>query len=192
MARRLTGTRRRALIGAVVAVIFLAALVGWASGPGTGRPKLSPQGERALGVPALTPTAPATSSSASPGSRRSSRPPGAAATSEALDLPALPESTRLNEGAEPPRSVTMSVTSDAAILRLGYLVRGGRPDRYETTNAASPAIITTVGHGYGPVAEVGAQASPYATYLTCTISVDGRVTSRHTVHGPWRVLVCVG
>jgi hypothetical protein len=107
-------------------------------------------------------------------------------------LPDLPQSTSVNGADAPLRSVKMTLQSDAAIVQMGYLVRGGKPDRYSDKNVRSPAVITTLARGYGLVAEIGGQASPYATYITCSVTVDGQLHSRHTVRGAWAVAVCMG
>lgn len=167
--------------------MFLAALVVWSSGTDPANPHLSPQGRQALALPTGSAPAPETpaSSPTSSGSKKSAKGPLSL-------LPPLPESTALNAAGPPARSVRMTVESDAAIVQMGYLVKGGHPAKYLDKNVASPAVITTGAHGYGLVAEIGAQASPYATYITCSVTVDGQLHSRHTVHGGWAVAVCIG
>jgi hypothetical protein len=192
MAVRPLASRRRALLvlGAVLTV-FAVVLVAYVSGPDTDEPELSAGGRQALALPA----APAGSSAPapSPGSGAVSGAASRAARGDgSLHLPPLPRSSALNGAGPPARSVTMRIESDAAILKMGYLVKGGHPDKYLDKNVRPPAVVTTVARGYGLVAEIGAQASPYATYLTCTVTVDGQVHSRHTVHGGWAVAVCVG
>jgi hypothetical protein len=189
--RPLTTRRRRLLVGAAVLAVFATALVGWVSGPGYRAPKLSPQAQRALANPPVG----APSPSASPSSSAKTTPatPGKARASGPLALlPDLPQSTSVNGADAPLRSVKMTLQSDAAIVQMGYLVRGGKPDRYSDKNVRSPAVITTLARGYGLVAEIGGQASPYATYITCSVTVDGQLHSRHTVRGAWAVAVCMG
>jgi len=187
---RLSRRRLRLLAVAGVLAVFSAVLVAWVSGPGPSRPKLSPGAQRAL---AIGSAAPASTSPSATASGTGTRAPKGAKRSSAGDLlPALPESTDVNAAGQPARAVRMTLTSDAAIVQMGYLVRGGHPAKYADTNVGSPAVIDTTAHGYGLVAEIGAQASPYATYLTCTVTVDAQVHSRRTVKGPWAVAVCVG
>jgi hypothetical protein len=175
------------LVVAAVLAGFAGALATYVSGPDTKAPQLSAGGQRALAVPTFVPesSAPAPTGRPSPSAR-------SAAGRGALDLPPLPESTAVDGAGPPARSVTMRIDSDAAVLKMGYLVKGGSPAKSLDKNVRPPAVITTVARGYGLVAEIGAQASPYATYLTCTVTVDGQVHSKHTVHGGWAVAVCVG
>jgi hypothetical protein len=183
---RLTRRRKRALAWLVVPVAFVVALVAWSAGP-TDRhvdvPKALP--EPVLGALSTAPasTLPSTGSSGS-------------ATGGPADiftkLPNLPSSRNVNPADLPARSVVFTATSDRPILRLGYKVLYGHPDQGSETNVSSPAQITTVARGYGLVAALGVQASPIATYTTCTVTVDGKVHSKHTVYGGFRVVVCVG
>jgi len=187
---RISSRRLRLLGIAAVLVAFSGMLVAWVSGPDSSTPKLSAGGQRALAIGSPAPASPSPTPSTTRPGRKAVK--GAQQGNAGNLLPALPESTAVNRAGQPARSVRMTLTSDAAIVQMGYLVRGGHPSKYLDKNVGSPVVVNTTAYGYGLVAEIGAQASPYATYLTCTVTVDGRVNSRHTVKGAWAVAVCMG
>ena len=110
----------------------------------------------------------------------------------AFSVPALPQSTSINGAGLPEHAVTMTVTSDASILQLGYRVAYGKSSKRVAYQVQSPVRVQAVGRGYGLVAVIAAQASPYATYLTCTVTVDGTVRTHRTVRGGFQVVVCYG
>lgn len=185
---RLTARRKRALAWLVVAVAFIGALVAWSAGPtdrGSKVPKALPPPPLGL---TTAPANPLTGSGSAGDSGTATKGP----TDIFSKLPNLPSSRDINPADLPQRSVVFTATSDRAILRLGYKVLYGHPETGSETNVSSPARITTVARGYGLVAALGVQASPIATYTTCTITVDGKVHSQHTVYGGFRVVVCVG
>jgi hypothetical protein len=185
---RLTGRRKRVLAWLAVLVAFVAALAAWSTGPTDHEiniPLAQPTDSFALTPSSTATTLPSTVPSGS----------GTKATGPAnlLNLlPNLPESKTVNPADLPARSITITLTSDRAILRFGYRVLYGHPDHGSATNVASPMQITTVGRGYGLVTAIGAQATPIATYITCTVTVDGHLHSRHTVYGGYSVVVCLG
>jgi hypothetical protein len=189
---RISRRRLRLLAVAAVLAVFSAVLVGWVSGPKAKAPKLSPGGQRALAIGSPDPASSSPSPSGSTSARGAKAAKGAKRSSAGDLLPALPQSTDVSAAGQPARAVRMTLRSDAAIVQMGYLVRGGHPAKYLEKNVGSPAVITTTAYGYGLVAEIGAQASPYATYLTCTVTVDGHLHSQHTVKGAWAVAVCIG
>ncbi|HEV7206711.1 MAG TPA: hypothetical protein VGN18_19055 [Jatrophihabitans sp.] len=185
---RLARRRYKPVLAGLVVVLFVLLLAHYVNGPDAASISLPAQSGPAL--PNGFPHPPASPSRASSAGATPAARPGASLAAQLV--PDLPQSTSLDAAGAPARAVTMVVRSDAAIVQMGYIVRGGDPDRYAKRNVQSPAIIHTVAHGYGVVAEIGAQASPYATYVTCTLMVDGRVQSSHTSKGPWAVTVCVG
>lgn len=175
----------RLVAAIVVSAAYLAALVAWTSGPKL--PYVPPAATRvnerpATGVPSGVPASGA--STAAPGDARSTVPSSI--------VPNLPTSATLNGAGAPARSVIITVTSDAPILRLGYIVANVPATKHYAEQVASPVRLELVAHSYGLVAAVAAQAAPTATYVTCTISVDGDVRVTRTLKGPWRVDVCTG
>jgi hypothetical protein len=185
--RRLRSAVRKKRVFVVLAILvgFVVALAAWSSGPplrysrppsvhAAGPDRISSAGHRSA-----DPTA---SGSAAPGA------PGGLTGL----LPDLQVNTAVSPATLPKRNIVMTATSDGPILRMGYVVAYGHPARGSATNMASPVRITAVGRSYSRVAAFGVQASPVATYLTCTVTVDGRVTARKTVHGPYAVALCVG
>lgn len=120
--------------------------------------------------------------------------PSAEATEKSRNglIPDLPESTLISPAGLPRRAVVITVTSDATLLGFGYKVAYGKSSKSISYNVASPVRVEAVARGYGLLAAVGAQSGPGATYLTCSVSVDGKVHSTHTVHGGYNVAVCLG
>lgn len=187
---QLTRNRKRALIWIGVLVAFVAVLTAWSAGPTGGD-------HSKVALPATSSTAPGGSPAPTllPPTRVNSSTTGKpGAPSNILSLvPNLPGSSRnVNPASLPARSVVITVTSDRPILRMGYRVLYGHPDEGSAINIASPMQITTVGRGYGLVAAIGAQSTPIASYITCTITVDGHLHSSHTVRGGYSVVVCLG
>jgi hypothetical protein len=186
---RLTTKRKRALAWVALLVAFVAALTAWSGG--TDHP--------AIDVPLAHPaTDTATSPTSTPTTLPPRRPTGVhtgksgGPTNILTLVPNLSESKNVNPADLPARQVVMTVTSDRPILRVGYRVLYGHPDESSAINVTSPMQITTVGRGYGLVAAIGAQATPIATYITCTVSVDGHLHSQHTVRGGYSVVACLG
>lgn len=184
----LTRKRKRALAWLAVLVAFVAALAAWSTGPTDKGPSVS------LPTPTPSSTAPAPATSTLPATR-----PSGKAGKKALGpanllnlLPNLPQNRNINPALLPARSVVMTATSDRPILRMGYEVLYGHPERSSAVNVASPMSITTIGRGYGLVAAFAVQASPIASYITCTVTVDGHLHASHTVRGGFSVAVCVG
>jgi hypothetical protein len=184
---KLTQKRKRALAWIAVLIAFVAALAAWSTGPTDhNAPKIS--------LPSSSqPATPGPAESTLPAVRPSGKSAKPGGPSNILNvLPNLPQSTDINPAALPARDVVMTATSDRPILRMGYEVLYGHPDKSSATNIASPMRIETVGRGYGLVVAFGVQASPIATYITCTVTVDGHVHASHTVRGGFSVAVCVG
>ncbi len=91
------------------------------------------------------------------------------------------------------RDVRLAVTSDEPVWVLGYLVPTS-PDRSNGTvrkPGASWSMSTKV-YGRPDYAQIFAQAGPRATRISCTVTVDGRVTERRTATGPYAQLFCQG
>ena len=189
---RLTRKRKRALAWVGVLVAFTVVLTAWSAGP-------TDSGHHAnVTLPTASGTVPVASAAAPtllPATRPSSTETATGGAPGGLRtlVPNLPGSSRdINPADLPARTVVITVTSDRPILRMGYRVLYGHPDSGSAINVASPMRITTVGRGYGLVAAIGAQATPIATYITCTVTVDGNLHSQHTVHGGYSVVACLG
>lgn len=179
--------RRMLLVTASLVLLYAAALVAWTRGPSTRHASAPNPGTS-------QPPAPVVSAASSgmvgkpaerSGTTATSNPPGAF-------LPALPQSALLNTAGAPRHSVVLASSSDGNILRLGYVVADGRAKRGAATNVASPVRIVTEGIGYGLLANFAAQAAPDANYITCSVTVDGRVRVQHRASGGWAVVDCVG
>ncbi|HJQ41650.1 MAG TPA: hypothetical protein VJ831_01075 [Jatrophihabitantaceae bacterium] len=183
---QLTRRRKRALGWLAVLLAFVAALTAWSTGPTDG-PHVNVPKAGDLGITAPTSQAPSTLPATRP-SKTGKPGPGDLFKL----LPNLPQNRNVNPADLPARSVVMTATSDRPILRMGYEVLYGHPDRSSAINIASPMSVTTVGRGYGLVAAFAVQASPIATYVTCTVTVDGHLHSSHRVRGGYSVVVCVG
>jgi hypothetical protein len=104
----------------------------------------------------------------------------------------FPNSLSANPGGLPYHSIRIEITSDGEIAAFGYLVAYGHPSRYVANWLKSPVVVDTSGRSGGIVADVGAQAASNATYVTCTLTIDGAVRSQHTAHGPYSFTVCLG
>lgn len=123
---------------------------------------------------------------------RETSPQGAPPTAMTLEArPGL-----LGEGASRSTAVhdvTLTVTSDAPVWVLGYLVPTS-PDRSygKVKKPGSSWSMSTVVTGPPDYAQIFAQSGPKATRITCTVSVDGRVTERRTATGPYGQLFCQG
>ena len=182
---RLTSRRKRVLAWFAVLIAFVAALAAWSTGTDSGHH-----------IPHLARPSDSLSTSAVPTVLPSKRPTGTPSPGTGQNLlnllPNLPQSKNVNPASLPARSVVMTITSDRPILRFGYKVLYGHPDTGSATGVSSPMQIETVGRGYGLVAAIGAQATPIATYITCTVTVDGHLHSQHTVRGGYSVVVCLG
>lgn len=179
--------KRASLIAAVVVLVYAAALIAWTRGS-------SP---RHTSIPSAIASRAATPSVAASSSGSLDKPVGEGGTAQssvpAGAFPSLPDSALLNSAGAPRHSVVLTATSDgSSILRMGYVVADGRARCGGATNVASPIHIVTEGIGYAALAAFAVQASPDATYLTCSLAVDGRVRVQHTVHGGWSVVACVG
>lgn len=152
-------------------------------------------------VPRATPTAtPTTSSSPVPGDADPTEATSGAGTgsgSAGSSSSFGQELTGLQgEGATasiPTHRVTMSAQSDQSILVLGYLVPTSKDASYGRVRepGRSWSRSTTV---YGPpdYAQIFLQSGPNATTISCTVTVDGRVTEQRTATGPYAQLFCQG
>lgn len=187
---RLRRKYRGPLAAVVILGLFAAALIAWVgrdSSAGNKAAGLRP-GVSAPSLPSL-PTSLATGSAPAPGSPGGS---GAPSGSPELSLP----STSINaDGAEPPKhTITMVITSDDVLTGFGYVVSTGlgKPSKHGEYHVKSPITVHTTGRSYGVVAEVIAQAGAHAGYVTCKLTVDGKLRADQTVHGAYKFAVCSG
>lgn len=93
----------------------------------------------------------------------------------------------------PRKKVVLSMTSAAPIAYVGYIVPTSL-DR-STGTVTSPGTswsLTTTAYGPPDHAQLFSLAGPAGVPVTCTITVDGRVTESRTTSGPYDQLFCQG
>lgn len=178
-----------ALLACLLVAVYAVVLVTWVGNqPAT--PKvagLPPAGAN----PIVSPPAASNAPSVSPSGRSSGAAPGNGITSRLSQ--GLPKSVLdADPNGLPRRRVQIRVTSDGTIAGLGYIVAHGHPARYNGYWLKSPVYVSTVGRSGTLVAFVVAQAGPDASYVTCTLTVDGVVRSQHTAHGAYQSAACIG
>jgi hypothetical protein len=90
--------------------------------------------------------------------------------------------------------VTVAATSsDPTIPVLGYLVPTGLGAAYGSLNGhRSGWSLHQQALGKGYLAAIFIQAGKTGAPVTCTVTVDGRVTSSQTTSGPYGRAVCLG
>ena len=90
-------------------------------------------------------------------------------------------------------SVTMTVTSSQPIGVVGYQVPTS-PDHPSgiARNVGRSWSLTAKAYGKPDYAQLFLQAGPTGAPVTCTISVDGKVTERRTSSGPYAQMLCQG
>lgn len=89
--------------------------------------------------------------------------------------------------------VTLSVRSAVPVPRLGYLVPSSYTDPYgDIRDVGTSWSLTTVAHGKPAYAAIFIQAAGAGTPITCTITVNGVVTSTETTKGAYGRQVCLG
>lgn len=190
--RRRIRAWRRVLTAAGIVVGFALALVFWA-----GRPSHAPA---AVGFPHSIPTSghfggalPTPSSAPAVGV---ASPTVSASDGRALahsPKPSLPNSPDADPGGLPVRSIRISVTSDGEIAAVGYVVAdGNKRRRYSAADIKTPFVVQATGRSTGLVVEVLAESASNASYITCTLSVDGTQRSHRTVRRPKVFTACLG
>jgi hypothetical protein len=184
MGLRATLRRRRGPLLASLAVlaVFAIALVLWV---GNLSDPAAPHHSRAGA------SGPSASPSRSPSKGVTSAAAGSGVSADARGLPLPPFSSDISGVAHGTHAVTLRASSDATLLQLAYAVRGGHPASSYLTYVKSPMSITTVAHGDGVVAEIAVQASPTATSISCSVTVDG-VTTTRAAKGGYAVVLCMG
>jgi hypothetical protein len=101
----------------------------------------------------------------------------------------LPNPYATSHGSNKLYRVVMTLTSDGAINE-GHDYRDGKKAGTQVANK-SVTVSRTV-RGPLPVGRIGGQVLSTATYVTCTVTIDGTVVSRRTAYKPGYVAVCVG
>ncbi len=94
---------------------------------------------------------------------------------------------------QPIRTVTLSLTSEAPLGTVGYIIPTSLRDNYGIrTDVGRTFSVTTTAYGPPDYAQGFARAAQRGFPVTCTITVDGRVTERQTTAGPYGALFCQG
>jgi hypothetical protein len=93
----------------------------------------------------------------------------------------------------PRHSVVLTVTSAAPIGVVGYVV----PTSTDRSSGTAKGVgtswsLSTTAYGDPDYAQLFAQAGPGGNPVTCTITIDGRVTERRSTDGPYGQLFCQG
>lgn len=93
----------------------------------------------------------------------------------------------------PKHTVTMRVTSEAPIGTIGYIVPTSlRNSSGVVKNVKTVWTLTTTAYGDPDYAQLFMQAGARGFPITCTITVDGKVTERRSTEGPYGQLICQG
>lgn len=93
----------------------------------------------------------------------------------------------------PRHRVTITMTSSAPIGGVGYIVPTSLNDYYGIAKDVGRSwSLSTVVYGDPDYAQAFSQASARGNPITCTITVDGRVTDRRSTEGPYGQMFCQG
>lgn len=93
----------------------------------------------------------------------------------------------------PKHVVTMRVTSEAPIGTIGYVVPTSlRNSSGVVKNVQNSWSLTTTAYGDPDYAQLFMQAGARGFPITCTITVDGKVTERRSTEGPYGQMICQG
>lgn len=91
------------------------------------------------------------------------------------------------------RRITLSATSSEPIGVVGYLVPTSRDRSNGTaTGVGTSWSLSTLVYGTPDYAQMFLQAGPSGATITCTITVDGKVTEQRSSSGPYGQLFCQG
>lgn len=89
--------------------------------------------------------------------------------------------------------VTVSASSPGSMPVIGYLVPTGLGSAYGTASGhRSPWSLHEQALGSGYLAAVFVQAGKSGAPVTCTVTVDGKVTSSETTSGGYGRAICLG
>jgi hypothetical protein len=93
----------------------------------------------------------------------------------------------------PRHTVTMRITSEAPIGTIGYVVPTSlRNSSGVVKNVQRSWSLTTTAYGDPDYAQLFMQAGARGFPITCTITVDGKVTERRSTEGPYGQMICQG
>lgn len=96
-------------------------------------------------------------------------------------------------GNVPSHRVVLRASSGGPIVRVGYLVPTSLDNPIgDVKGIGTSWSVTTTAYGNPAYAELFVQAGKGGTPITCTIEVDGAVTSTATTKGPYGRQVCIG
>jgi hypothetical protein len=89
--------------------------------------------------------------------------------------------------------ITMTMTSASPIAYVGYIVPTSLDHATGTVrNPGTSWSLTTIGYGPPDYAQLFSLAGPTGVPVTCTITVNGKVTEQRTTSGPYDQLFCQG
>lgn len=92
----------------------------------------------------------------------------------------------------PKHTLTLTLTSPGSVGFTAWIIPTASPDKGTHQTTSSSWSMTTTVYGKPDYAAVFAQADSHGTPVTCTITVDGRVTERRTTQGPYGAMWCKG
>jgi hypothetical protein len=93
----------------------------------------------------------------------------------------------------PKHKVTMRITSEAPIGTVGYVVPTSlKQSSGIVKNVGTSWSLTTTAYGDPDYAQLFMAAGNRGYPVTCTITVDGRVTEHRSTEGPYGQLICQG
>lgn len=93
----------------------------------------------------------------------------------------------------PAHTLRITVTSAESIHKVGYQVPTSSSHRSGIDDGVGASWgLTTKVYGRPDYARVFLQAGPSGAAITCTITVDGRVTERRSTEGPYGATMCQG
>ncbi|MCW2800919.1 MAG: hypothetical protein JWQ70_2391 [Aeromicrobium sp.] len=101
----------------------------------------------------------------------------------------IPGSGSSNPAAK--HAITLRVTSPSAIVFVKYYVPTAKLNGVDYPVGKSWSLSTTV-QGPPDYAQLFLQANGNGDPITCTISVDGKVTDKRTTGGPYGQILCQG
>jgi hypothetical protein len=93
----------------------------------------------------------------------------------------------------PKHKIVLRVTSEVPIGTIGYVMPTSlRHSSGTVKNAGTSWSLTDTVYGNPDYAQLFFQAGSRGFPVTCTITVDGRVTERRSTEGPYGQMVCQG